>query len=151
MTIEQKLEALFKPTIESMGFELWAIEYIAAGRHSTLRVFVDKATSGINVDDCAAISRQLSAIMDVEDPIADQYMLEVSSPGLDRILIKPEHFQRYLGKSVRVRTAVAVLGRKNINGVMSKVTDDSIEIEVDGELFEIPFGLIDKANLAVVI
>lgn len=151
MTIEQKLEALFQPTIESMGFELWAIEYIPAGRHSTLRVFVDKASGGINVDECAAISRQLSAIMDVEDPIADQYSLEVSSPGLDRVLIKPEHFKRYQGKSVRVRSAVAILGRKKINGLMTKVTEDSIEVEVDGELFEIPFGLIDKATLAVEI
>ena len=148
MTIEQKLEDLFKPTVESMGFELWAIEYIPAGRHTTLRVFVDKL-GGINVDDCAAISRQLSAIMDVEDPISDQYMLEVSSPGLDRILIKPEHFKRYEGKSVRIRSAVAILGRKKINGLMTKVLDDAIEVEVDGELFEVPFGLIDKANLAI--
>ena len=131
-----------------MGFELWAIEYIPAGRHTTLRVFVDKL-GGINVDDCAAISRQLSAIMDVEDPISDQYMLEVSSPGLDRILIKPEHFKRYEGKSVRIRSAVAILGRKKINGLMTKVLDDAIEVEVDGELFEVPFGLIDKANLAI--
>ena len=150
MTIEQKLEDLFKPIIESMGFELWAIEYIPAGRHTTLRVFADKV-GGINVDDCAAISRQLSAIMDVEDPISDQYMLEVSSPGLDRVLIKPEHFKRYVGKSVRVRSAVAILGRKKINGLMTSVTEDSIEVEVDGELFEIPFGLIDKANLAIEI
>ena len=148
MTIEQKLEDLFKPSVESMGFELWAIEYIPAGRHTTLRVFVDKL-GGINVDDCAAISRQLSAIMDVEDPISDQYMLEVSSPGLDRVLIKPEHFKRYEGKQVRVRSAVAILGRKKINGLMTKVLDDAIEVEVDGELFEIPFGLIDKANLAI--
>ena len=148
MTIEQKLEDLFKPTVESMGFELWAIEYIPAGRHTTLRVFADKQ-GGINVDDCADISRQLSAIMDVEDPIADQYMLEVSSPGLDRVLIKPEHFKRYEGHSVRVRSAVAILGRKKINGVMTKVSDDGIEVEVDGELFEVPFGLIDKANLAI--
>jgi len=148
VTIEQKLEDLFKPSVESMGFELWAIEYIPAGRHTTLRVFVDKL-GGINVDDCAAISRQLSAIMDVEDPISDQYMLEVSSPGLDRVLIKPEHFKRYEGKQVRVRSAVAILGRKKINGLMTKVLDDAIEVEVDGELFEIPFGLIDKANLAI--
>ena len=150
MTIEQKLEDLFKPTVESMGFELWAIEYIPAGRHTTLRVFADKQ-GGINVDDCADISRQLSAIMDVEDPIADQYMLEVSSPGLDRVLIKPEHFKRYEGESVRVRSAVAILGRKKINGVMTKVSEDGIEVEVDGELFEVPYGLIDKANLAIVL
>ncbi|HHS99719.1 MAG TPA: ribosome maturation factor RimP [Thiomicrospira sp.] len=150
MTIEQKLEELFKPTIESMGFELWAIEYIAAGRHSTLRVFVDKQ-GGINVDDCADISRQLSAIMDVEDPISDRYMLEVSSPGLDRPLIKPEHFKRYEGKSVRVRAAMAILGRRKINGKLVKVTDEQIEVEVEGEIYEIPFDLIEKANLVVEI
>ncbi|MDG6773090.1 ribosome maturation factor RimP [Thiomicrorhabdus sp. ZW0627] len=150
MILEKKLEELLKPTIETMGFELWAVEYMPAGRHSTLRVFVDKE-SGITVDDCADISRQLSAVLDVEDPITNAYMLEVSSPGLDRPLIKPEHFKRYEGKQVRLRTVSSVLGRKKFTGPMTRVTDEGIEVEVDGELFEIPFDMIDKANLVVEI
>ncbi|MDX1348465.1 MAG: ribosome maturation factor RimP [Thiomicrorhabdus chilensis] len=146
MILEKKLESLLKPTIESMGFELWAVEYMPAGRHSTLRLFVDKE-SGITVDDCADISRQVSAVLDVEDPIDAAYNLEVSSPGLDRPLIKPEHFKRYQGKTVRVRAATAILGRKKFKGPMTQVSDEGIVVEVDGELYEIPFDLIDKANL----
>lgn len=146
MILEKKLESLLKPTIESMGFELWAVEYMPAGRHSTLRLFVDKE-SGITVDDCADVSRQVSAVLDVEDPIDAAYNLEVSSPGLDRPLIKKEHFERYQGKTVRLRTATAILGRKKFKGPMTQVSDEGIVVEVDGELYEIPFDLIDKANL----
>lgn len=146
MILEKKLESLLKPTIESMGFELWAVEYMPAGRHSTLRLFVDKE-SGITVDDCADVSRQVSAVLDVEDPIDAAYNLEVSSPGLDRPLIKKEHFERYQGKTVRLRTAAAILGRKKFKGPMTQVSDEGIVVEVDGELYEIPFDLIDKANL----
>jgi ribosome maturation factor RimP len=144
--LEQKLEELLKPTIETMGFELWAVEYMPAGRHSTLRVFVDKE-GGITVDDCADISRQISAVLDVEDPISSAYMLEVSSPGLDRPLLKPEQYARYKGHKVRVRTVSAVLGRKKFNGPMTQVDDQGIVVDVDGELYDIPFDVIDKANL----
>ncbi|MDG6777886.1 ribosome maturation factor RimP [Thiomicrorhabdus sp. zzn3] len=148
MVLEKKIEELLTPTIESMGFELWAVEFISAGRHSTLRLFVDKE-GGITVDDCADISRQVSAVLDVEDPIENAYTLEVSSPGLDRPLMKPEHFKRYEGKSVRVRSAAPVLGRKKFKGPMLHVLDDAIVVEVDGEEYEIPFNLIDKANLEI--
>lgn len=147
MRLEDKLEGLFKPTIESMGFELWGFEYLPAGRHSILRVFIDKEDVGVTVGDCASISRQISAIMDVEDPISSAYMLEVSSPGMDRLLLKPSHFQRYQGKKVQVRTAIGVLGRKKFKGPMVQVTDTAIEIEVDGELYEIDYDIIEKANL----
>lgn len=130
-----------------MGFELWGFEYLPAGRHSLLRVFVEKEEGGINVDDCAAVSRQISAIMDVEDPISSAYMLEVSSPGMERLLLKPSQFKRYIGKTVQVRTAVGVLGRRRFKGPMVQVTDSTIEVEVDGELFEIEFDIIEKANL----
>ena len=150
MLLEKKLEDLLGPTIESMGFELWAVEYVPAGRHSTLRVYADKE-GGITVDDCADISYQISSVLDVEDPIQGAYHLEVSSPGLDRVLNKPSHFQRYVGKGVRVRTAVAVLGRKRINGTITQANDEGIVVEVDGESFEIPYDLIEKANLVVEI
>lgn len=149
MRLEEKLEQLLAPTIESMGFELWGIEYIPAGKHSTLRIYIEKE-GGVNVDDCSDVSRQVSAIMDVEDPISSAYNLEVSSPGMDRQLFKPEQFTRYKGEQVQVRTSIAVLGRKRFKGPMLTVTEDGIEVEVDAELYEIPFDLIEKANLVAV-
>ncbi len=149
MRLEEKLEQLLAPTIESMGFELWGIEYIPAGKHSTLRIYIEKE-GGVNVDDCSDVSRQVSAIMDVEDPISSAYNLEVSSPGMDRQLFKPEQFTRYKGEQVQIRTSIAVLGRKRFKGPMLTVTEDGIEVEVDAELYEIPFDLIEKANLVAV-
>lgn len=147
MRLEDKIEQALKPTIESMGFEYWGVEYISAGRHSTLRLFVDKEEGGITVDDCADISRQVSAIMDVEDPISSAYLLEVSSPGMDRQLFKPEQFARYKGKTVQVRSSVDVLGRKRFKGTMVKVDEQGIEVSVDNEIYPIPFDCIEKANL----
>ncbi|WP_319379586.1 ribosome maturation factor RimP [Thiomicrorhabdus sp.] len=147
MTLEEKLETSLRPTIESMGFEYWGIEYLPAGRHSTLRVYVDREDGGITVDDCADVSHQVSAILDVEDPISGAYNLEVSSPGMDRTLFRPEQYARYQGQTVQVRTAVAILGRKRFKGLMTSVAAELIEVEVDGELYEIPFDVIEKANL----
>ncbi|NPA72569.1 MAG: ribosome maturation factor RimP [Gammaproteobacteria bacterium] len=147
MSLEEKLEGLLKPTIESMGFELWGFEYMPAGRHSILRVFVEKPDMGINVDDCAAVSRQISAIMDVEDPITSAYMLEVSSPGMDRLLFTPEQYKQYEGQTVQIRTAIGVLGRRKFKGPLTAVRDTLVEMEIDGELYEIPFDIIDKTNV----
>jgi len=146
VTLEQKLEEMLKPTIESMGFDFWGCEYLPAGKNSTLRIYIDKS-QGVTVDDCGDVSRQVSAIMDVEDPIASAYMLEVSSPGVDRPLMKPEQFSAYQGEEVQVRTSMAVMGRKRFKGLMEKVLEDAIEVEVDGEIYEIPFNMIEKANL----
>lgn len=147
MVLEEKIENLLRPTIESMGFEFWGCEYMPAGKHSTLRVFIDKAEVGVTVDDCGLVSRQVSAIMDVEDPISNAYMLEVSSPGMDRPLFKPEQYKAYEGEEVQLRTSVPVMGRKRFKGQMTAVTEDSIAVEVDGEEYEVPFALIDKANV----
>lgn len=146
MTLEDKIEQLLKPTVESMGFDFWGCEYLPAGKHSTLRVYIDKP-EGVTVDDCGKVSRQVSAIMDVEDPIANAYMLEVSSPGMDRPLMKPEQFKAYENALVQVRTAVDVMGRKRFKGKMIQVNDEGIEVEVDNEIYPIAFDMIDKANV----
>lgn len=146
MTLEQKIEHMLKPTIESMGFNFWGCEYLPAGKNSTLRIYIDKP-EGVTVDDCGDVSHQVSAVLDVEDPIASAYMLEVSSPGMDRPLMKPEQFMAYQGQIVQVRTSMSVMGRKRFKGVMEKVSETGIEVEVDGELYDIPFGIIEKANL----
>lgn len=146
MTLEEKIAQLVHPTVESLGFELWGCEYVPAGKHSTLRLFIESET-GVTVDDCGRVSRQISALMDVEDPIASAYMLEVSSPGMDRLLFTPDQFKTYEGQIVQVRTSSPVMGRKRFKGEMSQVHDKSIVVEVDGEAYELAFDLIDKANL----
>ncbi|KUJ75188.1 ribosome maturation protein RimP [Thiomicrospira sp. XS5] len=147
MILEEKIENLLKPTIESMGFQLWGCEYQPAGKHSTLRIYIDKDPEGVTVDDCGDVSRQVSAIMDVEDPISNAYMLEVSSPGMDRPLFRPEQYRAYEGQEVQLRTATAVMGRKRFKGTMTQVTEDGVVVEVDGEVYDIPFAQIDKANV----
>lgn len=147
MLLEEKIESLLKPTIETMGFDFWGCEYLPAGKHSTLRIYIDKSEVGVTVDDCGKVSRQVSAIMDVEDPISNAYMLEVSSPGMDRPLFKPAQYSAYKGEVVQVRTATSVMGRKRFKGEMTTVSENGIVVEVDGELYEISFNQIDKANV----
>ncbi|WP_029407466.1 ribosome maturation factor RimP [Thiomicrorhabdus sp. Milos-T2] len=147
MTIEEKIKNALKPTVESMGFDWWGMEYMPAGRHTLLRVFIEKADGTVNSDETYAVCKQISAILDVEDVISSEFRLEVSSPGMDRLLFTPEQYTRYKGEEVQVRTSMAILGRKRFKGPMSTVTESGIELEVDGEVFEIPFDLIDKANV----
>ncbi|HEY7865082.1 MAG TPA: ribosome maturation factor RimP, partial [Psychromonas sp.] len=99
-SLEERITEMLAPSVEDLGYELVGIEYIRAGKHSTLRVYIDQE-QGILVDDCAAVSRQVSAIMDVEDPITNEYTLEVSSPGMNRPLFKAEHYQIFAGEEER--------------------------------------------------
>jgi ribosome maturation factor RimP len=147
VTIEEKIENALKPTVESMGFNWWGMEYLPAGKHTLLRVFIEKDDGTVNSDETYTVCKQISAILDVEDVISSEFRLEVSSPGMDRLLFTPEQYSRYEGKEVQVRTALAILGRKRFKGLMSKVADSGIEMEIDGELYEIPFDLIEKANV----
>lgn len=146
MNVEEKIESLIRPTIESMDVDFWGCEYLPAGKNSILRVYIDKSV-GVNVDDCGRVSRQISAIMDVEEPISSAYTLEVSSPGMDRPLFKLEHFKEYEGCNIQIKTFSSVMGRKRFKGIMDNISDSSVDIEVDGEVYTIPFGAIDKANL----
>ena len=147
MTIEEKLENALRPTVESMGFDWWGMEYLPAGRHTLLRVFIEKPDGTVNSDETYEVCKQVSAILDVEDIISSEFRLEVSSPGMDRLLFTPEQFKQYKGEEVQVRSSMPVLGRKRFKGQMVTVTDQGIEVEVDGELYEIDFDFIEKANL----
>jgi ribosome maturation factor RimP len=141
------LSKLFEPVVESMGYELVGVEFLGAGGYGTLRVYIDR-DSGVNLDDCAAISHQISGILDVEEPIKQAYDLEVSSPGIERPLFKLADFERYAGKTARIKLAVGLLGRKNFKGELQGVADSKlVTIEVDGELFDLPYADIAKANL----
>lgn len=149
MTLEQKIEMLVSPAIEALGMVLWGVEYLPAGKDSTLRIYIDRPIVGVTVDDCSKVSRQISAIMDVEDPISSAYMLEISSPGLDRPLFRLEHYIPYVGKTVNVRTRSPIMGRRKFKGELAQVGADEIEVEVDREVYLIPFSSIEKANLVV--
>ncbi len=143
----QDLTPLFEPVIESMGYELVGIEFVGGGSHGTLRVYID-SDRGVNLDDCAAISHQISGILDVEEPIRQAYDLEISSPGIDRPLFKPADYERFAGETARIKLAVGLDGRKNFKGRLQGVTDaGSVLIEVDGENFSLPFADIARANL----
>lgn len=143
---KQALYDLLEPVVNALGCELVGIEYLPQGRRSVLRVYIDKA-EGVTVDDCSAVSYQVSGLLDVEDPIREQYTLEVSSPGLDRLLFKAEHFARYAGHLARVRTRIPREGRRNFTGVIAGCRDGLLIMEVDGETVELPLSEIDKARL----
>lgn len=140
------IQQMLEPAIVGLGCELWGIEYLSQGRHSILRIYID-SESGISVDQCEAVSRQVSAILDVEDPIPNEYTLEVSSPGLDRPLFNIQQYQQYEGESVSVRLRSAVNNRRKFKAVIKKVADEKVTFEIDGELLEVSFSQIDKANV----
>ncbi len=138
---------LFEPVIESMGYELVGVEFSGGSGHGTLRVYID-SENGVNLDDCAAISHQISGILDVEEPIRQAYDLEISSPGLNRPLFKLVDFERFAGRTAKIKLAIALDGRKNFRGELKGVADSRlVRIEVDGEQFELAYADIARANL----
>ena len=141
-----ELANLIEPTVVKLGYELSDLELKLGGRDGIVRVFIDKP-EGVDLSDCEIVSRQLSAILDVEDPLPGHYTLEVSSPGLDRKLTKPAHFQRFLGETVRVKLRFPVAGRRNFRGALRSADDEKIELEVDGELHSLQIATIESARL----
>ena len=141
------LSELFEPVVDSMGYELVGVEFVGGGGYGTLRVYIDR-DEGVSVDDCAAISHQISGILDVEEPIKQAYDLEISSPGIDRPLFKLADYERFAGRTAKIKLAVALDGRKNFRGELRGVADSKrVVIEVDGEAFELPYADIARANL----
>lgn len=141
-----KIENLLKPAIEDMGCELVGLEYGARGRGMLLRIYIDNK-AGIQVSDCAAVSRRVSAILDVEDVIARHYDLEVSSPGLDRPLFKVEHYRQFISRRVKIVMAEPQSGRRRFTGILRDFNGGRITIEADDELFELPFAGVASARL----
>ena len=141
-----QLAKLIEPTIEQLGYELSDLELKLSGRDGIVRVFIDKP-AGVDLADCEIVSRQLSALLDVEDPLPAHYTLEVSSPGLDRKLTKPEHFQRFTGETIRVKLRFPVAGRRNFRGALRSADEEKIEVEVDGESHSLRIATIESARL----
>jgi ribosome maturation factor RimP len=137
---------LIEPIVEGMGYECVGIEFNPHPTNGLLRIYID-AESGVVLDDCTRVSRQVSGVLDVEDPIKTGYQLEVSTPGAERPLFKIEHFQRFIGQKVQVNLFVPIEKRRKIIGFISAVKDDVIIVEEDGNQFDIPVKSISKANL----
>ncbi|WP_386693281.1 Ribosome maturation factor RimP [Lonepinella sp. MS14434] len=146
-TLEQKLTALLQGSVADLGYELWGIECQRTGRFMTVRLFIDKE-NGVGIEDCADVSRQVSAILDVEDPITDKYNLEVSSPGLDRPLFTLSQYERYVGKEICVHLRIPVADRRKWQGVLEKLDNDMLTLIVDNQPQTLVFGNIQKANVA---
>lgn len=142
------LEELVRPVVEGLEFEFWGMEYLSQGKDSVLRIFIETdAEKGIDVEDCARVSRQVSSILDVEDPITGEYHLEVSSPGLDRPLFSLTQYQAYVGSIVSLRLRVPFDGRRKFKGQLVGVENDDIVVRVDQEEYLLPIDLIDKGNI----
>ena len=142
----KNLSTLLEPTVEGLGYELLHLEMGQQGKDRVLRIYID-APGGIMVDDCELVSKQVSALLDVEDPLNGSYLLEVSSPGLDRPLVKPRHFQQYVGDKAKIVMSNYVLGRRNFTGQMVEAGDDAVILEIDGESYELPYDDMESARL----
>ena len=143
----ESVRAVIEPAVTALGYELVGVEYLPQGRHSLLRVYID-SDDGITIDDCEAVSRQVSAVLDVEDPIKGQYTLEVSSPGVERPLFTREHYERFLGERVQIRLQAPLEGRRRFTGTLKALDGGDVVVEVDGEEIPLPLEQIEKAHLA---
>jgi ribosome maturation factor RimP len=143
----ERLIALIEPLVGRLGYELVELEYGAGHGRGTLRVFID-AAAGIGVDDCERVSREISALLDVEDPLPGAYTLEVSSPGFDRVLRTREHFGRFVGSRVFVELKEPRAGRRRYTGQLLEVDEGGIALAVDKERVAVTFAEIGKARLA---
>lgn len=146
-TRQETLQKLIEPAVAALGFELWGLEYSAQGKHSKLVVFIDHADEGVGVDDCADVSRQVSALLDVEDPIPGQYQLEVSSPGMDRPLFSLSHFERYAGHIIRLRLRAPFEGQRRFKGLLAGVDGDEVLLQSGEEEYGFPIETIEQARV----
>ena len=144
---ETGLSKLIEPMVQALGCELWGIEKLQQGRQVVLKIYIESA-NGINVDDCARVSRQVSAMLDVEDPIPGEYLLEVSSPGVERRLFKPEHFNVCKGEKVQITLRQAFDGRRKFKGLLCGLEDEEVVIRVhDAQEIVLPMDSIERARV----
>jgi ribosome maturation factor RimP len=147
LTLRERLLALLEPLLGRLGYELVELEYAPGHGRSLLRLYID-APAGVGLQDCEKVSRGVSALLDVEDPIPTAYTLEVSSPGFDRLLRTPAHFGRFVGARVFVELKEPRAGRRRYIGTLLSVDDSGIALEVEREHVAMSFGDIGKARLA---
>jgi ribosome maturation factor RimP len=150
--LHDRLIALFEPVLRDAGYELVEVEFVPGAGGGTLRVYIDvpegDSSEGIDLDDCEAASPLISDLLDADDPFPGAYSLEVSSPGLDRVLRTPEHFARFVDNRVKVELRVPRDGRKRYTGVLRRTDGESIEMDVDNFSVSIRLAEISRARLA---
>jgi ribosome maturation factor RimP len=146
---EQEVETLLAPTVESLGCSVWGVEYLSQGKHSKLRLYIDRE-GGVDVDACAEVSRHVSDILDVEDFSGSAYILEVSSPGFDRVLFTEDQFAGAVGEQIDVRLNFPFEGRKKFAGTLAGVEDKSVVVQVEDDEFVLPLENIQKARIVPV-
>lgn len=142
----RKIHDLIEPTIQALGLTLWSCELHRHNHRALLRIYIDRE-NGVTLEDCSKVSREIGALLDVEDPISERYELEVSSPGLNRSLSTVAHFQQYIGKPVKIRLRHAISNRKQFEAKIEAVKTDSISLSVENEIMNVTLGEIQKANL----
>lgn len=145
-TREQDIERLLTPAIEALGCELWGIELMSMGRHSKLRVYIERS-EGVSIDDCERVSRNVSDLLDIEDVMPQAYTLEVSSPGMDRILFRPDHYVQNVGATVDVRLHFPFEGSKRVVGVLAGIEDEQVAVQVGEDEYVLPLENIQRARL----
>ena len=143
---EVLITELIGTTVQALGLELWGVELLQQGRYSLLRVYIERE-EGVTIEDCEKVSRQVSALLDVEDPIAGEYTLEVSSPGVDRPLFSVEQYAKYVGSEVNLKLRRAVDGRRKFKGQIIKISGDIVGLLVDGSEYGLEFSDIEKASI----
>ena len=147
MSSAAQLQQLIEPAVRAVGLALWGVEFHVKGVHSLVRVYID-GPDGVTVDDCALASRQIGSVFDVEDPIAGEYTLEVSSPGLERPLYTLEQYRQFVGSRVKLRLRVPFDGRRGFTGTLGGVEDDEVLLVVGDDEYMFPFEDIDRAKIA---
>ena len=147
MEFVQRVEGIITPSIEELGFRIVQINFIE-GKPPRLQVLAEHAETGrMNLDDCVNVSRRISVVLDVEDPLAGSYDLEVSSPGIDRPLITIKDYEKYSGFDVRIEMKSAIEGRKKITGRLRGVNEENVTIELEGKITDLKYKEIEKAKL----
>jgi len=144
--LDDRLRLLIEPVVTGLGCELWGIEFQAQGNHSTLKIYID-SPSGIGIEDCERVSRQVSGVLDVEDPLKSRYTLEVSSPGMDRNLYTIEQYKEYMGAKVKLRLRSPFDGRRKFSGQLCGIEGDDIVVRVAEDEYLLPFEAIETASI----
>ena len=144
--IEKKISAIISPTIETLGYELVRVRLVP-GETSTLQIMADRRSGEIDVEDCSIISRDISVLLDVEDPINDAYILEVSSPGIDRPLTRLKDFSNWQGYEVKLETYELINGQRRFKGEIYNIEKDNITLANNGKFTELSFKLVSEAKL----
>ncbi len=144
--LRERLQQILEPVVEALGYEVVLLEFSPSTKSGLLRLYID-SPGGITIEDCERVSREVAAQLDVEDPISSGYRLEVSSPGLDRPLVKPEHFERFVGEQARVQLLAPRDGRRRFTGWIRQVGQSSVQLETKEGLVDLPYAEMDRARL----